>query len=452
MLAPLLAAPLVAVAADYKAPRTAFGDPDLQGLWTNASITVLERPDRISKPVVTPEEAAVIERVVNSRLAADRAPTAAGTGAPAAGGEVRGYNTFWLDLGSKLARVNGEIRTSWIVDPPDGRMPYSSEGTRSMRASVTGRIFDDPEQPSLGERCIIGYGSTGGPPMLNVLYNNHYQIVQSPGFVVIVVEMNHDARIIRLGGAHPPADMKFWLGDLIGRWEGDTLVVETTNMHPAQAYTAGTRHRLYIPSDAKIVERFRRVCAEEILYELTVEHARAYTQAWRALRGKAQMKPMHLLTPSVAALLLAIPLTAKSPEVSAHHALAAESTPTRRCSCAARCRASSGSTPMRECTSWSRSRASPRASGRSRAARRTRCCAPASTATRSGSAPRSWCAATRARTTSARRCARPTGATRLSPTGRKCSWARAAPARRGTGRIRLSPRNRNKITNPVRRS
>jgi hypothetical protein len=294
MMIVLLCAPLLGYAADYAPPRTSFGDPDLQGLWTNASITTLERPARISRLVVSPEEAAGIERAINSRMAADNQPTAAGTGAPPAGGEVRGYNSFWLDLGSRLAVVKGEIRTSWVVDPPDGRVPYSAEGTRAMRASVTGRSFDDPEVRSLGERCIIGYGSTGGPPMLNVLYNNHYQIVQSPGFVVIVVEMNHDARIIRLGGKHAPPGTRTWLGDSIGRWEGNTLVVETTNMHPSQAYTAGSRHRLYVPPDAKVTERFTRVSADEIIYQFTVEHARAYTQAWRGeMPMRAAKGPMY---------------------------------------------------------------------------------------------------------------------------------------------------------------
>jgi hypothetical protein len=265
----------------YVSPRTSFGDPDLQGLWTNASLTALERPTTISNTVVSPEQAAVIERAINSRIAADRQPSNPGAGALQAGGEVRGYNSFWLDRGSKLARVNGEIRTAWVVDPPNGRVPYTAEGLRALRAAAAKRSFNDPEARSLGERCIIGYGSTGGPPMLNVLYNNHYQIVQSPGFVTIVVEMNHDARIIRLGGSHPPQNIRYWMGDSIGHWEGDTLVVETTNLHPAQAYIAGVRNRLYLAPDAKVIERFTRVAADEILYQFAVEDANAYTQTWR---------------------------------------------------------------------------------------------------------------------------------------------------------------------------
>jgi hypothetical protein len=140
---------------------------------------------------------------------------------------------------------------------------------------------DNPETRSLGERCIVGYGSTGGPPMLNVLYNNNYQIVQSPGYVVIMVEMNHDARVIRLGGAHLPATLRPWMGDSVGHWEGDTLVVETTNLNPGEQFTADVRHRLYLASDSKVTERFTRIAGDQILYEFKVEEPKAYTQSWR---------------------------------------------------------------------------------------------------------------------------------------------------------------------------
>jgi hypothetical protein len=265
----------------YKAPRTWFGDPDLQGLWTNASHTVLERPATMpNKLVVSREEAKAIEDAINGRLASDSRPTPASVGAPAAGGDVRGYNTSWLDTGSRLGVVNGEIRTSWIVDPPSGRVPYSAAGTSALRAAVA-RSFDGPEVRPLGERCILGFGWTSGPPMLNVLYNNHYQFVQSPGYVTIVAEMNHDARIVRLNAKHLPEHVRPWMGDSIGRWEGDTLVVETTNFHPGMVFNADVRHYLYMPSTAKITERFTRVAANEILYQFTVAEPVAYTQTWR---------------------------------------------------------------------------------------------------------------------------------------------------------------------------
>ncbi len=291
LLASLLAA--APAAAQYKAPRTSFGDPDLQGLWTNSSITTLERPGNISKLVVSAEEARVIEAATHNRLNADSRPTDPSVGAPKAGDDVRGYNAFWLDLGAKLAVVKGEIRTAWVVDPADGRVPYTAEGLRALRAAAA-RSFDGPEERSVGERCIVGYGSTGGPPMLNVLYNNNYQIVQSPGYVTIVVEMNHDARVIRLNGKHPPEHIRLWMGDSIGRWEGDTLVVETTNLHPAQSFTADVRHRLYLAPNAKVTERFTRVAADEILYAFTVEDRAAYTQTWRGeIPMRAAKGPMY---------------------------------------------------------------------------------------------------------------------------------------------------------------
>jgi len=283
-------------AAAYRAPRTSFGDPDLQGLWTNASITTLERPDNLKSLVITPAEAARLETANKAWLAANDRPTDPKAGAPPVSDDPGGYNSFWLDLGSKYAVVNGEIRTSWIVDPANGHVPYSEKGRHDAMAAGMRQFtnFDGPEVRSLGERCIVGYGSSGGPPMLNVLYNNNYQIVQSPGYVTIVVEMNHDARIIRLGGAHLPANIRPWMGDSIGHWEGDTLVVETTNLNPGQAFTADIRHRIYLAPDSKVTERFTRVSPAEILYEFKVEEPTAYTQAWRGeIPMRATKGPMY---------------------------------------------------------------------------------------------------------------------------------------------------------------
>ncbi|HEY1837010.1 MAG TPA: hypothetical protein VGG36_05085 [Rhizomicrobium sp.] len=271
-----------AAASPYKAPRTSFGDPDLQGLWTNASVTTLERPPYIKTLVISPDVAAKLEAANKAQLAENDKPTDPGKGAPAEGDDPGGYNSFWLDLGSKFGVVNGEIRSSWITDPADGHVPYSEKGRRDTMASAIPqfRNFDGPEVRSLGERCIVGYGSTGGPPMLNVLYNNNYQIVQSPGFVTIVVEMNHDARIVRLNAQHLPANMRPWMGDSIGHWEGNTLVVETTNLNPNQRFTADIRHRLYLSPDSKVTERFTRIANDQILYEFKVEEPTAYTQPW----------------------------------------------------------------------------------------------------------------------------------------------------------------------------
>jgi hypothetical protein len=283
-------------AATYHAPRTSYGDPDLQGLWTNASITTLERPSNLKTLVITPAEAARLETANKAWLAANDRPTDPKAGAPPVSDDPGGYNSFWLDLGSKYAVVNGQIRTSWIVDPADGHVPYSAKGRRDMLAAGMAQFtnFDGPEVRSLGERCIVGYGSSGGPPMLNVLYNNNYQIVQSPGYVTIIVEMNHDARIIRLGGTHLPPNIRPWMGDSIGHWEGDTLVVETTNLNPGQAFTADIRHRIYLAPDSKVTERFTRVSPADVLYEFKVEEPIAYTQTWRGeIPMRATKGPMY---------------------------------------------------------------------------------------------------------------------------------------------------------------
>ena len=285
-----------ASAASYHAPRTAFGDPDLQGLWTNASLTTLERPDGIKTLVVTPEIAAKYEAANRQRLAENDKPTDPGKGAPPQADDPGGYNSFWLDYGSKFGVVNGQIRSSWITDPADGHVPYSAKGRQDMMASAIPqfRNFDGPEVRSLGERCIVGYGSTGGPPMLNVLYNNNYQIVQSPGFVTIVVEMNHNARIIRLNAPHLPPNIRPWLGDSVGHWEGETLIVETTNINPNQRFTADIRHRLYVAPDSKVTERFTRVAPDQILYEFRIEEPNTYTQPWSGqIPMRATKGPMY---------------------------------------------------------------------------------------------------------------------------------------------------------------
>ncbi len=270
--------------ATYKVPKTAFGDPDLQGIWTNASITTLERqPGLPNRVAMTPAEAIVAEKMAKSWLAANDQPASTAAGAPKSADDPGGYNSFWIDLGSHFGKVNGEYRTAWIVDPPSGKVPYSAKALRDLRAvfGAEDHRFDGPEVRSLGERCIVGYGSTGGPPMLNVLYNNNYQIVQAPGYVTILVEMNHDTRIIRLNNKHLPQGFNPWMGDSIGHWEGDALVVETTNLNPGQQFTADIRHRLYLAPKSKVTERFSRISTGEILYSFSVEEPQAYTQTWR---------------------------------------------------------------------------------------------------------------------------------------------------------------------------
>ena len=275
----LLAAGLVSAEEDWKPPHMAWGAPDLQGFWTNATITGLERMKEVERLVLTPSQARRIEKGSERFYdSIDELPE----GELETGKNVGGYNSFWMDPGTRLARVRGEIRSSLIVDPSNGKIPYSWRG----RAQLVKRFWqlrsaDDPETRLLGERCIVGFGSTGGPPMLPVLYNNNYQIVQSPGFVMILVEMNHDARMIRIGGKRLPKAIRRWLGDSIGRWEGETLVVETSQFNPGQNFRGSLRHALYMSPDAKVVERFTRVGPSKILYEFSVEDPTVFSQIWR---------------------------------------------------------------------------------------------------------------------------------------------------------------------------
>jgi hypothetical protein len=267
----------------YKAPRTSWGAPDLQGTWTNASLTSLERDATFKgKPFLTKAEADEFERtnLFAQFAAADAKPTDPSVKATKSS-DPGGYNAFWLDPGTKLAVVNGEARTSFIVAPADGKIPYTPEGLKAFQAARAGMNFDGPENRALGERCLVGFGSTSGPPMLPDVYNNNYQIVQTPDHVLILVEMVHDARIIRLNGKHLPMNITPWMGDSIGRWEGDTLVVETTNLNPGQKAHYGIKQRFYLPPTGKVTERFTRVSADEILYEFKVEDSAAYTQPWK---------------------------------------------------------------------------------------------------------------------------------------------------------------------------
>lgn len=266
---------------DYEPPRTPEGRPDFEGTWTNASITTLERNSRYDSLVLEGDELreATRQHPQNVRQATDDNLQA---GELLDGSDLqmgRGYNAFWIDPGSSFGRVRGEYRTSWIIDPADGQIPWSEQG-RELRADYrqNWRNNDGPEGRSLGERCLIGFGGTGGPPMQNVLYNNHYRFVQTDDYLMILVEMNHDARIIPIGddASHRPDAWEPWLGDSIGHWEGDTLVVETRNVHPQQRLA----NRVALSEQGVVTERFTRYSDDQILYEFTVDDPVFYTQTW----------------------------------------------------------------------------------------------------------------------------------------------------------------------------
>jgi hypothetical protein len=287
----LLAASLIALScapalAQQATPRTPDGKPDLQGVWTNASLTTLERPAQFKSLTIPKEQAERMEKQRAQMMVASNARTNPNDGAPTDGNANAGYNTFWIDPGTRYGVVKGEVRSSWIVDPPDGRIPYTKEAKAKFEArlaKVRG-TWDGPEIRPQGERCIVGFGSTGGPPMVNVLYNNHYQIVQTPGHVVITAEMIHDSRVIPILASKPAsrgANFPQWLGNSVGWWEGDTLVVETVNFHPDIRVRPNMGDSYYVGENATVTERFSRSGPDAIHYEFTVADLGAFTQPWR---------------------------------------------------------------------------------------------------------------------------------------------------------------------------
>jgi len=264
----------------YDPPRTASGKPDLQGYWTNASLTSMQRNSNFDQLVIPPDRVADVtaSHPQNVRQATDDGLVQGQLLDGSDLGEGRGYNAFWVDPGSQYGTVRGETRSSWIVHPENGRIPFSEQGSQLRRQQFAGLNSNDgPEGRALGERCLIGFGSTGGPPMNNVLYNNMYQIVQTDDYVVILVEMVHDVRIIPINGEHRPDPLKPWLGDSIGWWEGDTLVVETINLHPQQS----RENSAALSAQGKVTERFTRWSADQIVYEFEVTDPEYYTETWR---------------------------------------------------------------------------------------------------------------------------------------------------------------------------
>ncbi len=262
-----------APAKAWKAPRTPDGHPDLQGIWTNSTMTQLERPQQwAGKQTLTEAEATAYEKSTIVQRDRDRRDGGADVDVG------RAYNELFFDQGSQLARLNGTIRTSMIIDPPDGRMPpltpEAQKRQESLRAEARLHPADGPENRSLAERCL--YWATTGPPMLPGPYNNTYQIYQTPGYVTIQSEMIHETRIIPTDGrAHVPANVRKWTGDPVGHWEGDTLVVDSTN------FTGKTRFR-GSDENLHVIERFTRVGPNTIDYKFTIDDPSAFTRAWTA--------------------------------------------------------------------------------------------------------------------------------------------------------------------------
>jgi hypothetical protein len=280
-------------------PRTPDGRPDLQGNWTNATITPLERLGTNRPLVISEAEAVDEETKTQAAIEFREQPSDPNRGAPPVGGELRkspnaeptylervwqggagvvgGYNSFWIDPGDRVLRVDGTARSSILIDPPTGRAPALTEHARATMAKNAairksqGGEFDHPELRPNAERCLTSFGRNMGPPMLpNYFYNNSYTIVQTKDAVMFLTEMVHDVRVVRMGGTHAPPSIRKWFGDSIGRWDGDTLVVETTNFNQ-QGNFRGAWENL------KITERLTRRDANTINYRFTVEDPTWFT-------------------------------------------------------------------------------------------------------------------------------------------------------------------------------
>jgi hypothetical protein len=287
----------------WKAPRNAMGQPDLSGYWSNATMTPMFRNAKLTDKLVVPKAQAVeLEKVFAEALAAADAPTdqKKGPGAvtdpnsaeaklvkirpdfAAAGGDVGGYNTFWIDPGNHMMEVNGEYRSS-IITTPNG-LPPARKPSAGPARGFPRDVYDSYENRSLGERCIMGFGANAGPPMFaNGYYNNNYYIQQSPDAVAIQVELIHDTRIIRLNSKHRADDVRPYMGDSIGHWEGDTLVVETTNIPQGQAFMGSWKN-------LKVTEWFTRVSPTRLFYKFQVEDPDSWDKPWG---GEYNFSPLH---------------------------------------------------------------------------------------------------------------------------------------------------------------
>ena len=300
-------------AGKYEPKRMPDGHPDLSGVYDAATLTPLERMPGTNL-TMTKEEAAKQEAIAVSlkqegdkSVEANRtAPPKGGDGSPGPAGNVGGYNSGWLDPGSTFTTVDGQIRASILIDPPNGRLPplvsggaqggpsaYAFPGgvgllkvllTPRPRSDTTESgdpglekapgAYDDPERRPLAERCLLGFGSTSGPPMLpNYFYDNLHQIVQTPDAVMILTEMVHDVRTVRMNAQHLPKNIRQWLGDSVGHWDGDSLVVDTTNFTDKTNFRGATE-------DLHVIERFTRVNDHTLLYRFTIDDPKVWTKPW----------------------------------------------------------------------------------------------------------------------------------------------------------------------------
>ena len=252
-----------AVSTRWTVPRAPDGHPDLQGVWSFATLTPLERPGAFAgKQTLTPEEA---ETFARQRIDSSNKDRRDGGGAADV---ERAYNEFWWDFGTKAS-----TQPSLVVDPPDGKIPALTAEAK-QRQSQRQNLFDNPEDRPISERCILGFNS--GPPMMPSAYNNNVQIVQTGDHVVILNEMIHSARIVPLSGRpHPPKDMRYLTGDSVGHWEGDTLIVDTTNFSKNGGFRGAS-------TNLHLIERISRIDQGTLRYEFTVDDPTTWTKPWTA--------------------------------------------------------------------------------------------------------------------------------------------------------------------------
>ena len=275
--------------AGFETPHTSWGAPDLGGFWSNTSLTAMQRPAGAEKLVLNEADADKLTRhnvysgAQREEAGASKVDEASSKKLLSDGNASRAYNRFWMDPGESYAKVKGEYRSSWITFPADGRIPYTDAG---LRANTRSNTFDDFEIRPLSERCIMSFTGGAGPVMNNGMYNNTYQIVQTPGSVMILTEMIHDVRVIPIGAKHGPTAIPKWGGDSVGWYEGDTLVIETINSHPHQ--------RSYISPTGRVVERYTRWSDDELYYEFRVEDPTLYTEPWGGeMSLRVSAKPVY---------------------------------------------------------------------------------------------------------------------------------------------------------------
>ena len=288
VLALLLVLPAVGVAQSdgdaSGAPRTPWGDPDLQGVWEYWTFTPLERPDDFAgKDALTDEEAAQVgQEGKQAALASDREGTASGN-----------LGSYSQEVWTERSRATALNQSSLIIDPPDGKIPpltaserrrvvaHRASGGRPVRTRAVGVGTDGPEDRGLSERCIVGFST--GPPLLPAGYNNNVQIFQAPGYVVLLVEMIHDVRIVPVDGRpHLSPSIRQWLGDARGHWDGNTLVVETTNFTDKTGSFSTTGVSWGTGQNLHLTERFTRVDADTMRYEFTVDNPTIFTRSFTA--------------------------------------------------------------------------------------------------------------------------------------------------------------------------